>query len=81
MKTAQGTCRDLAACFTSKQVEIEFSSLSSRLVEAWLGRCTWHHHGGRVEVKRKTVDSMASGVAQPSRTIVFLLAHRGILAF
>jgi hypothetical protein len=34
MKTTQGTHRNLAACFTWKQVGQWFSSLASRLVEA-----------------------------------------------
>jgi hypothetical protein len=33
-ETTRDTCRDLAACFTWKQVRLEFSSLASRLVEA-----------------------------------------------
>jgi hypothetical protein len=28
------------------------------------GWCTWHHHRGHVEVKRKMVSSMASDAAQ-----------------
>jgi hypothetical protein len=55
--------QDVAACFTCKQVGLGFPSLASRLVEARHGWCMWHHRGGRVEVKRKTVGPMASGAA------------------
>jgi hypothetical protein len=34
MKTVLDTCRDLAACFAWKQVELGFPSLASRLTEA-----------------------------------------------
>jgi hypothetical protein len=34
MKTAWGTCHDLAACIVLKQVGLGFSSLASRLAEA-----------------------------------------------
>jgi hypothetical protein len=64
MKTARDTRRDLAACFAWKQVGLGFPSLASKLAEARRGWCTWHHRGGRVEAKRKTVGSMASGAAQ-----------------
>jgi hypothetical protein len=64
MKTARGMHQDLAACFAWKQVGLEFSSLTSRGVEARCGWCTWHHRECYVEVKRKTVGSMASGAAQ-----------------
>jgi hypothetical protein len=46
MKTAWVIHRDLSACFVWKQVRLEFSSLTSRLVEARRRWCTWHHHGG-----------------------------------
>jgi hypothetical protein len=40
MKTVWGTRRDLAACFTWKQVGLRFPSLASRLVEAQRGLYT-----------------------------------------
>jgi hypothetical protein len=63
MKMALDTRRDLAACFAWKQVGVGFPSLASRLVEEQCGWCTWHHRGGRVEVKQKTVGLMVSGAA------------------
>jgi hypothetical protein len=64
MKTTLDMRQDLVACFTWKQVNLGFPSLASRLVEAQHGSCTWHHCGGRVEMKQKTVSLMASGEAQ-----------------
>jgi hypothetical protein len=57
------TRRDLAAYFIWKQVWLEFSSLPSTLVKAWHGWCTWHHCGGRLDVKQKMVGPMTSGAA------------------
>jgi hypothetical protein len=50
-------------CFTWKQIRLGFLSLASRLVEARRGWCTWHHRGGHVKVKQKTIGSMASVAA------------------
>jgi hypothetical protein len=61
---ARGTHQDLSACFAWKQIGLGFSSLARRLVEVGRRWCTCHHHGGCVEVKQKTVDSMASGAVQ-----------------
>jgi hypothetical protein len=58
MKTARATHRDLVVCFTWKQVRLWCPSLASRLVEARHRWCTWHHHGGRVEIKLNTDESM-----------------------
>jgi hypothetical protein len=58
MKMAWDTHRDLAACFTWKQVRLAFSSLALRLTEARHGWCMWHHCGGRVEMKLKMDRSM-----------------------
>jgi hypothetical protein len=58
MKTVRGTRRDLVACFTWKQVRLEFSILDLRLVEARRGWCTWHHHRGCIELKLKTDESI-----------------------
>jgi hypothetical protein len=43
---------------------LEFFSLAPRLVEARCERCVWHHRGGHMQVKQKTVGLMASGAAQ-----------------
>jgi hypothetical protein len=64
MKRALDTRRDLAACFTRKEVGLGFPSLASRMMEARHGWCMWHHCRGRVEVKQKIVGLMVSGVAQ-----------------
>jgi hypothetical protein len=58
MKTVRGTRQDLAACFVWKQVGLGYPSLTSRLVEARRGCCTWHHHRGWVELKLKTDELM-----------------------
>jgi hypothetical protein len=55
-------CRDLAACFTWKQVGLGFPRFALKLSDG--GWYMWHHGGGRVEMKRKMVSSMASGAAQ-----------------
>jgi hypothetical protein len=74
MKTTQDTCRDLAACFTRKQVRLGFPSLASRLVEARRIWCTWHHHGGLVEIKLKTDESMRWTASNPTTpNLPFLL--------
>jgi hypothetical protein len=56
--------RHPAACFVAKQVGLGFLDFSQN----WRRRdgvsCTWHHRGGHVEVKQKTVGSMALGAAQ-----------------
>jgi hypothetical protein len=66
MKTAMDTRRDLAACFTWKQVELRFSSLALRLVEAQRGWCTWHHREGYVKLKLKMDGSMWRATSDPS---------------
>jgi hypothetical protein len=58
MKTVRGTRQDLTAFFMWKQVGLGFSSLASRLMEAWLRWCTWHHREGCVEIKLKMDGSM-----------------------
>jgi hypothetical protein len=40
---------------------VSLSSLKTGEGVARMGM--WHHHGGRVEVKQKTIGSMASGAA------------------
>jgi hypothetical protein len=88
MKTTLDTCWDLTVCFAWKQVSLGFFSLDSRLVEARCGWCTWHHRGGRVEVKQKDewfdgvgCGAMEVGPNYPSLDVNFLLAHRSILVF
>jgi hypothetical protein len=66
MKTVPGTHQDLAVFFTWKQVRLGFPSLLSRLVEAQRGWCTWHHHGGCIESKLKTDESMGRAASDPS---------------
>jgi hypothetical protein len=74
MKTTQGTCRDLVACFTWKQVRLGFPSLASRLVEARRGWCMWHHRGGCIEIKSKTDRSMRRAASDPATlTLSFLM--------
>jgi hypothetical protein len=73
MKTAWDTRRDLAACFAWKQVELGFPNPASRLVEAPRKWCTWHHHGGRVEMKLKMDGSMWWAPLDPS-TPTFLFS-------
>jgi hypothetical protein len=66
MKTARDTRRDLATSFAWKRVGLGFPSLASRLAEARHGWCTWHHHGGRVEMKSKTDGSMRQATSDSS---------------
>jgi hypothetical protein len=58
IKTVRDTHRNLVACFTWKRVGLGFPSPASRLAEAQCGWCTWHYHGGRVEMKPKMEGSM-----------------------
>jgi hypothetical protein len=66
MKTTRGMHRDLAACFTRKQVGLGFLSLTLRLVDARHRWCTWHHHRGSVKVKLKTDGSMQRATSDPA---------------
>jgi hypothetical protein len=76
MKIARGTRQDLAACFTSKQVGLGFPNLASRLAEARRGWCKWHHHGGCIEFKSKTDESMRQAALDPGTlTLPFLLYY------
>jgi hypothetical protein len=43
-----------------------FPSLASRLVETRHGWCTWYHHGGYVDVKLKTDESMRRTASDPA---------------
>jgi hypothetical protein len=61
-----GTRQDLATYFAWKQVGLGFHSLTSRLVEAWRGSCTWHHREGCVELKLKTDKSLWWAASVPS---------------
>jgi hypothetical protein len=42
-------------------VDIRWLASTRRSDGGW---CAWHHRGGRVEVKQKMVDLLASGAAQ-----------------
>jgi hypothetical protein len=84
MKMARGTCRDLAACFTWKQIGIEFLSLASRLAEArrrvvhmapsWR-LCQVHAEDGRIDVMSYI------GPCYPYFTVYIVLDPRGSLVF
>jgi hypothetical protein len=54
LKTAWSTHRDLAACYTWKQVGLGFHSLPQNFQRRDGGWCTWHHRGGHVRIKSKT---------------------------
>jgi hypothetical protein len=76
MKMAQDTHRDLVACFVWKQVGVGFLSLTSRLADVLHRWCTWHHHGGRVEIKLKTDVSMRWAVSDSATpTLLFSLYY------
>jgi hypothetical protein len=60
------THRDLAASFAWKQDGLGFSSLASRLVEAWHGWYQWHHHGVCIVDKLKTDGSMRWAALDPA---------------
>jgi hypothetical protein len=68
IKTSWDTRWDLAAYFVWKQDGLEFSSLASRLSEAWRGWCMWHYRGGCVKLKLKIDGSMWHAVSDPSIT-------------
>jgi hypothetical protein len=70
METVWDARRDLAAWFIWKQIRLRFSSLTSRLVEAWRRWCMWHHHGGRVEFKLKTNMSIWWTASDPATLIL-----------
>jgi hypothetical protein len=73
------TRQDQAACFAWKQVRLGFLSLASRLTEAWLAWCTWHHHGGHIDLKLKKDGSMrrvASESSTPTFTFSLYCASR-----
>jgi hypothetical protein len=55
-RSAWDTCRDLAACFSWKQVW-------RRRDDGW---CTWHHPGGCVEGKLKMDGSMRRTASDPA---------------
>jgi hypothetical protein len=59
-RLVRDTHRDLAACFTWKQVWPEDWS---RRDDGW---CTWHHHGDCVEGKLKTDLSMRRAASDPA---------------
>jgi hypothetical protein len=57
-KMVRDTHRDLAACFTWKQVGLGFPSLPQNWWRSDGRWCTWNHHGGRVKMKSKTNGSI-----------------------
>jgi hypothetical protein len=76
------THRDLAACFTWKQVELGFSSLATRLAEArlWVMHVAPSRRLHRVEVKDRWVDATGCvGPCYPCFAIFILLGPRGIV--
>jgi hypothetical protein len=84
MKTAQGTYRDLAACFAWKQVGLWFPSLASRLAEArrWVVHVAPSRRSGENQVEDGRVD--ATGCIGPfyrNFVVLYVLGPRGILLF
>jgi hypothetical protein len=74
MKMVWGMSQDVVACFVWKRVRLVFSSLAIRLAEARRGWCTWHHYGGRAEMKPKTDGSLRWAASDSSTpTLPFLL--------
>jgi hypothetical protein len=57
-RMARDTQKNLAACFTVKQVELGFSSLPQNWQRSDDGWCTLHHHGGHMKMKLKMDESM-----------------------
>jgi hypothetical protein len=70
MKMALDMRRDLVTCFVWKQVGLVFLRLASRLAKARRGWCTWHYHGGHVEMKLKMVRSIRQAVSNSSNLIL-----------
>jgi hypothetical protein len=84
MKTARGTCWDLAACFVWKQVELGFPSLALRLTEArWrVVHVVSSQRLRRVQTEDERVDAMGYIWPCYSYFIVFIvLGHKGSLVF
>jgi hypothetical protein len=78
------TRQDLAACFTWKQVGLEFPSLASRLVQARLP--VVHVESSRrsrgVKAEDGWVDEMGCvGPFYPKNTIFIVLGPNGIVVF
>jgi hypothetical protein len=65
------TRRDLAACFTAKQVGLGFQSFPQNWWRSDGGWCMWHHHGSRVKTKSKT-DGLMRQVASDTSTPTLL---------
>jgi hypothetical protein len=84
VKTARVTYQDLAACFTWKQVGLEFPSLASGLVAArrWVVHVTPSRRSREDHIKDRRIDAMSCvGSCYPYFTVFDVLAARGILVF
>jgi hypothetical protein len=57
MKTPE-TSVEICVLLRREASRDRFHSLVSRLGKAWRGWCTWHYHGGHVEIKLKMDGSM-----------------------
>jgi hypothetical protein len=78
------TCRDLAACFTCKQVVLGFRSLVSRLIEArrWVVHVASSRRLHRVETEDGRVDATECiRPFYPKITVFYVLDPRGNLVF
>jgi hypothetical protein len=81
-RSAWNTCQDLAACFTWKQVWLEFPSLAWRLTETWrwVVHVTPSWRLRQRQVKDERVD--ATGYVRPcypSFVVFNVLSHRRIV--
>jgi hypothetical protein len=84
MKTARGTCRDLAGYFTWKQVGLGFSNLASRLTETRLRVVhvapSWRL--SRVQAEDGQVDAMGCvRSCYPCFAVFYILGPRSIVVF
>jgi hypothetical protein len=82
--TTWDTRRDIAACFTWKQVGLGFSSLASRLAEArrWMVHMAPSQRLRRVQVENGRVE--ATGYVGPRYTyfaVFLVLCHKSIVVF
>jgi hypothetical protein len=82
--TTWDTRRDIAACFTWKQVGLGFSSLASRLAEArrWIVHMAPSQRLRRVQVENGRVE--ATGYVGPRYTyfaVFLVLCHKSIVVF
>jgi hypothetical protein len=83
-RSARYTCRDLAACFTWKQVRLGFPNLPSRLAETrrWVIHVAPSWRLRQSQVKDGWVDAMSCvGPCFPCFTVFILLRPRGIVLY